>query len=419
LLAHPDARRYLAGQALSLLGDSSMWMACGIWVKTLTGSNAAAGLTFLFFTAPALLAPIAGVLVDRVRRRPLLIAANLAGALILMPLLLVRDQGDVWLIYAVMALYGTLNVLIAPAQSALLAGLLPAELLASANGVLRTVQEGLRVLAPLIGAGLFALVGGHAVALLDIVTFLAAAGFVVALRHTETPARRSAEAPDRVGAGWIRRTGREIGAGFAFIAGHASLRRVTAATAVATLVIGFGESTVYAVVSDGLHRSPEFVGITQMTQGIGAILSGLTAATAVRRFGEIRVAAFGIAMFAVGPALMAISTLPTVLAGKLAGGLGLPWIVIALLTLLQRVTPGNLQGRVFAGFEVATTGPQTVSIALGAALITVLDYRIVLGIESVVLLLSAALLARMRPTDRDTAIHDRPDQAHVELRALT
>jgi MFS family permease len=154
-----------------------------------------------------------------------------------------------------------------------------------------------------------------------------------------------------------------------------------------------------------------------MTQGIGAILSGLTAATAVRRFGEIRVAAFGIAMFAVGPALMAFSTLPTVLAGKLAGGLGLPWIVIALLTLLQRVTPGNLQGRVFAGFEVATTGPQTVSIALGAALITVLDYRIVLGIESVVLLLSAALLARMRSTGRDTATRDRPDRVHVELRA--
>jgi hypothetical protein len=65
LFADTRARRYLAGQSLSLLGDSSMWLACGIWVKSLTGSDSAAGLTFFFFTAPAVLAPMAGLLVDR------------------------------------------------------------------------------------------------------------------------------------------------------------------------------------------------------------------------------------------------------------------------------------------------------------------------------------------------------------------
>lgn len=134
LWTHPQARRYLTGQTLSLFGDSALWLACGIWVRTLTGSNTAAALTFVFFTAPALLAPLAGLLVDRVRRHPLLIAANLSGAAILTPLLLVHHRRDVWLIYTVMLLYGLLNVLIAPAQSALLTSLLPRDLLARWRG---------------------------------------------------------------------------------------------------------------------------------------------------------------------------------------------------------------------------------------------------------------------------------------------
>src|SRR5574342_797638 len=101
LWAHPSARRYLIGQSLSLLGDSAMWLACGIWVRTLTGSNAAAGLTFLFFVAPALLAPVAGLIVDRLRRRPLLVGAKVAGAVVLVPLLFVQGRQHVWIIYSV------------------------------------------------------------------------------------------------------------------------------------------------------------------------------------------------------------------------------------------------------------------------------------------------------------------------------
>jgi MFS family permease len=77
LLARRDTRIYLSGQLFSLFGDSSLWLAMGIWVKTLTGSNAAAGLVFFFFTAPSLLAPALGLLADRVRRRPLLLVTNI------------------------------------------------------------------------------------------------------------------------------------------------------------------------------------------------------------------------------------------------------------------------------------------------------------------------------------------------------
>lgn len=395
LWAHPSARRYLIGQSLSLLGDSAMWLACGIWVRTLTGSNAAAGLTFLFFVAPALLAPVAGLIVDRLRRRPLLVGANVAGAVVLVPLLFVQGRQHVWIIYSVMFLYGLVNVLIAPAQSALLAVLLPSELLGKANAALRTVQEGLRVLAPLVGAGLFALLGGRAVALLDMATFLAAASFIATLRVTEERRAKAAAAKDgQPSTGGVRAIWREIGAGFAFVSGHLALRRVILGATLAALVIGFGESAGYAVVTDGLHRAPTFIGVLQAAQGVGAIAGGLTAALVMRRLGELRLTVAGLVLFAGGTALMGVASLEVVLVGRVLSGAGFPWAIIAIVTMLQRLSPAHLQGRVFAAFQVATSAPQSISIAIGAALIALLDYRLVLGTEALVILVSAAILAR-------------------------
>src|SRR6202034_4598462 len=121
----------------------------GIWVKTLTGSNAQAGLVFFFFTAPSLLAPVSGLLADRVRRRPLLIVTNLVTGSAVLLLFCVHSAGQVWLIYVLMALYGLSYSVLGSAQSALLTVMVPADLLADANGALRTVQESLRLVGPL------------------------------------------------------------------------------------------------------------------------------------------------------------------------------------------------------------------------------------------------------------------------------
>ncbi len=385
LLSRSDARRYLAGQTLSLLGDSSMWMVCGIWVKSLTGSNGAAGLVFFFFLAPAVVAPLAGLVVDRVRRRPLLVGLNLAGALILLPLFAVTDAGDVWVVYVVMLLYGAVNVAIAPAQSALLHRMLPDDLLATANSALRTAQESLRILAPLVGAGLFATFGGRAVVILDIATFLAATGFMLSLSVREPrPAR-----PD----GHVL-TG--ISDGMRFIRDNTMLRQATIAGVVFTAVVGFGESTGWAVISEGLGKPPEFAGILQLAQGVGAIIAGVLAAAAVARYGETKVAGAAIVIFAVGEGMLVIPSLVPVFAGKVLIGAGLPLLVIAVITLLQRSSPDHLQGRVYSGFEVVVTVPQTVSVALGAWLVGVLDYRLVIGFAAIVAASAALMLLRIR-----------------------
>src|SRR4051812_29499916 len=120
LLGDRDARLLIVGESLSMFGDSAMFLALGIWAKTLTDSNAAAGMVFFTLVAPSLAAPLAGYVVDRVRRRPLMIVTQLVIGACVLSLLFVHDRGDVWLLYAVAAVYGLGGAVFGSARSALL-----------------------------------------------------------------------------------------------------------------------------------------------------------------------------------------------------------------------------------------------------------------------------------------------------------
>src|SRR4051794_20603101 len=148
-------RRLYLGLTASMFGDSLMLIVLSMWVKTLTGSNGAAGLTFLWMTAPALLAPLFGYVVDRVPRRTFLVVANLASAAMMLPLLLVHDEGDVWIVYAVAFCYGISFVVVPAALNGLLKDLLAEDVLVEANASLGVTREGLRLVGPLIGAATF------------------------------------------------------------------------------------------------------------------------------------------------------------------------------------------------------------------------------------------------------------------------
>ena len=385
LLARRDMRLYVTGQALSLFGDTALWLALAVWAKTLTGSSAAAGMVIFGITAPGLFAPLAGMLVDRVRRRPLLIVTNLATAAAVMPLLLVHDRGDVWIIYAVTLAYGFSYTILGSGLSALLATMLPADQLADANGLMQTVREGLRLFAPLAGAALFSAAGGAAVALLDAATFVIAAAALGLMRVAEpAPSPRSG------------RLAAELAAGARHLRVTIPLRQLTVASAAALLVIGFSETVTFEVAGTGLHRAPSFVGVIIAFQGIGSVAGAAVAATLVRRVGEGPLAAAGMLVFSLGTTLLTSGSLAVVLVGIVLFGVGIPWIVVALFTLLQRSTPGPLQGRVYSAIELLVNTPQTISIALGAALIAVADYRLLLLVEAAVVAAAGVWLLTRR-----------------------
>ncbi|HEX6677426.1 MAG TPA: MFS transporter [Actinomycetes bacterium] len=373
VLALRDARLYLAGQALSIFGDTALWLAAGIWVKSLTGSTTAAGLVFFAISLPQLLAPLAGLLVDRVRRRPLLIATNLATGTVVLALLAVHDRDQVWLVYLVMVLYGAAYTVLGSGQSALLTLLLPDELLAYGNGALLTIRQGLRLVAPVAGAGLFAWLGGGSVAVLDAATFLVAAATLARVRVAE-------QAPEPVRRRWRA----ELAAGARHVARTVVLRQMAIAVSVTVVVFGFSETLVFAVVDRGLQRPPSFLGLLLTVQGVAGLLGGLSAAPLIRRCGEGCLAGVGIALVAVASPLLALSSPVAVFAGVGLFGGSMPWIVVSASTLLQRRTPSHLQGRVFAALDTMVGAPQTLAIALGAVLVAVVDYRALLALLAVV-----------------------------------
>jgi MFS family permease len=397
LLAHRDARLYISGQALSTVGDNALWLAMGIWVKILTGSNSAAGLVFFAFICGVLLAPVTGLVADRLRRRPLLVVANLATGPLVCALLLVQDRRQVWLIYLVMFGYGAANSLITSAQTALLPVLLPADLLGEANAVLQMAGLGLRVISPLLGAGLLALTGPQPVIVLDAGTFLVAAGTVAALRVREP-------APTRAAGHWRA----EVTAGISHVARTPVLRRLLVTGVIAVLVFGFFETVPFAVTGQGLHRSPPFLGVLEALMGVGALAGGARgaprqgrgrapadgplAAPVMRRVSERTLVVLALLGCAVSCLLLMPAWLPCVLAAMVLLGASVLWVNVGIITLIQRRTPAHLLGRVDAALTVATTVPQAASIALGAALIAVVDYRVLLAAMAVVIGISAGYL---------------------------
>lgn len=367
-LSNPGFRLLFAGLAVSMVGDSLMLLVFAIWIKTLTDSNGAAGLVLLCVAVPAAASPLGGWVVDRVRRRHFLVCANAASALMLTPLFAVHDdRADVWMIYMVAVLYGVSSVTIAAALNGLLKELLGDEELAAANSMLQTVKEGLRLGGPLVGAVLFAAVGGAAIAAIDAGSFVLAASVIAAMRLRE---RR----PYGTRPVWRE----EVLAGLRHLLTEPVLRRAMTAGAMAFLVIGLVESVGFAIVDQGLHRAPAFIGVLASAQGAGCIAGGVAAAVIIRTLGELAATAMGLSAFGSGCALCIPATLLTVMAGKALAGFGIALATVALTTVIQRRTPEPLVGRASTAMESLTSGPQTLSLAAGAVLISLVDYRVLL-----------------------------------------
>jgi MFS family permease len=389
-LRSPVFRRLAVAWTFSNFGDSVLYLTLAIWVKDLTHSNTAAGLVFLFLGLPVLFAPFAGQLADRYSRRKIVIGANLIEAIVVLALVFVHGRSDVWLIYTVTFVYGFLTYVTSAAGSGLVRDLLTDEQLASGNGLLSSIDQGLHLLSPLLGVGVYGLFGGAALAITTSTILVAAALLTVTVRlveHISTDAREPF---------WP-----EITAGVRHIRRVPVLARVTTALAVALLVTGFSNIAIFAVIDQGLHRSSEFFGVLASIQGGGSVLGGLTAAAVITRVGERGAMAIGLVLLGIALAFDAIGSTTVVIVSEVVVGIVIPWVIVAFTTLRQRVTPPELQGRVSSATNMALNGPQTVGTAVGAALIAVVDYRVlIVSMGMVIAACAAPIAARRTPVEQ-------------------
>ena len=141
------------------------------------------------------------------------------------------------------------------------------------------------------------------------------------------------------------------------------LRQIVFSTGAALLVVGFSETIIFAVIDQGLHRPPSFLGVLSTLQGIGAIAGGVTAVRGLRALGDVRIAGLGMAGFGLGELSFVSSNLPLVAAGVAVAGFGVSWLIVGLMTAIQVRTPLRLQGRVSSAANVIISTPQTASIA--------------------------------------------------------
>jgi len=396
--AIPAFRKLFVALAATMVADSVLLLTFGIWVKSLTGSSGAAGLTLFWVAAPSAIAPVLGWVVDQFPRRGFLIAGYPVAALSLLPLALVHDASRVWIIYVVACAYGVALVMLPGAVTGLLKLIVPEETLVHANASTSSFREGMRLFGPLGGATLYAAFGMDSVVILVICAYAVAVATMLTLRVDGDIVH-----PPEMH--WRK----EFVAGLAHVHHDKVLWYPLLGIAGTIFAFGFIESLIYAI-ADAFDKPPTFVAVIVTVQGIGALAGGLTSGMIITRIGHIRAIVLSLFLFVISLGLMAAApSILVVLAAAIPVGFGLPVLIVAINTLIQIRTPHRLMARVSTTSDAMVGIPQVVAIGVGAGLVAVVPFRIMLTGMAVLMLVIAVLLGRWALRPETQSLIDRHD----------
>ena len=252
--------------------------------------------------------------------------------------------------------YGVSYVLIDAGETALLPAALSPEELGDVNGWRSSAQEGMKLVAPLAGAGLYAWRGGHAVAVLSAVMPVLVASLYAAVRLSRTPPDLPTTRHRGLRAG-LRRPVRT--------AGHARSRsssRRCRSPCPASRRLPTTRSSPRRWASR--RRSSA---CCSARRAAGSIFGGLVGGRLIARWGPVTVGVVGTVLFALSCLLRCLPWWPGVVAASVVAGVGLPWALVAAVTAVQTHTAAAVLGRVAATANTAMFGPIALAIPLGSA----------------------------------------------------
>ncbi|MBC9001738.1 MFS transporter [Micromonospora aurantiaca (nom. illeg.)] len=387
VFALPGYRRLWAARTVSQWGDVAATVALGLLVFDLTGSGlGVVGVVAAEIVPVLLLAPVAGVVVDRLPRRTVMIAADIVRAVLAGSLPLVADH--VGAVYAVAAAMSAASVFFNPAAGAVLPNLVDRDRLIAANSGIWTAAVLSQIaLAPV--TGLLVTVAGVNVAFwINAVSYLQSA--VLLLRLPE-PARSPGVKAESMGGRWRGRW-TAAAAGVRHITADRRLAALAIAQTLAALSAGATSALLVVYVRDHLHAPPAGYGIAIGAIGVGAVLGPLVLVRLIRdptRAGWV----FGPYALRGGVdlTLAAVSTVPAAAGALAVYGLGTSTGAVTFNSLLQGTVPDAVRGRVMATFDITWQMGRLASLGIGAVLADQIGIQAVYVLGGVLLLLAAAL----------------------------
>jgi len=369
LWQHPDFVRLWAGQTVSLFGSEITELALPLTaVLVLRATPFEMAALVAAQTAPELLVGLfAGAWVDRLRRRPLMVAADLGRALALVSVPVAALAG--WLtmqqLYAVGFVVGTLSVLFSVSYEAALPSLVGKGQLLAANSRLEASRSLAQVAGPGLAGVLVQVVTAPVVLLIDAVSFVVSAASIRMIR-THEPVPPAREPGQRI---W-----REIGEGLRALAGHRLLRPMAICSGLLNGFGGLHGAVVLLFLVDYLGLQPATIGGLRALGSVWWLPGALLAGYVVRQIGQGLTVVLGAALVVIaGLALVAAGAFPAyavpiLIAGGVATGFANPLYNITGGSLKQAVTPDRLLGRVSASMSAIGVGLSPLGALLGGYL---------------------------------------------------
>lgn len=391
LLRIPDFRRLWTAQAISFFGDSLTIFGLLFLTQRLTGSAASVAGVLIAMSLPMLVVGLgAGVWVDRLDRKRVMIWSDVIRALLVPVFLVVRTADQVWILYVVAFLVASVSSFFSPARGALLPRVVGMDKLMAAN----SLSESSRVLFTVLGTGaaglLVGLFDGFEVAFtLDALTFVASAAMVARIRTSGAIEPVDPSAPKTTALS-------EFLAGMRVIGGSRQLTGMLVAAGITMFGLGAVNALMVPFVIGELELKETWFGLLEASQASSMILAGTLAAVLATKLRPTTVIPI-----ALGAAGIVVGLFAGVSNVWQLGGLlfVVGWFVAPLqasfATIIQTETPPELLGRTSSALNAALTASNVAAMAIAGGVAALVGVRSVFVISGVVVFISAVVAALM------------------------
>ncbi|MEV4176978.1 MFS transporter [Nonomuraea sp. NPDC049709] len=382
-----DFRLLLLGQTTSQLGAQVSAVAIPLLaVVTLQASPMQLGLVTASGTvAFALIGLPAGAWIDRCRRRPVLVAADLARAVLLatIPLSALLGTPTLAQLVLVSLLTGVARVFFDVGYQSYLPSVVGRAELLAGNSAMETVRAGGQLVGPGLGGWATTLLGAANVVLIQAVTFAVSAVSLLAIR-TREPA-----APSRTDG---VRLGTQIRDGLAFVGRTRLLRALLLTSAACNFSFAMASAVSFIFMVRTIGLPPTVIGIVLALGSVTVMIGAALTPRLARRFGSARIIWLSLAVTGpvtlLGPLAGPGWGAGLLVVGTAAGELGQIVYAVTSVSLRQHLCPGHLLGRVNATMRCFMMGLFPLGALLGGMLGEVAGPRATLWAAGAIIVLS-------------------------------